>query len=177
MFDMDKCRRLLIEFIRKNPMGIAITLAQYFLDRDVAYELVPHPHTETALASAAASGLPADSVVKSVVLKGADGFMLALLPASRHIQFDELRQVLGSRVDIASEEQVETLFPDCEPGSVPALGAAYGLNVIVDDSLKGQSDIYLEGGDHANLVHLSGASFQKLMKDARHGQFTDARNA
>ena len=70
---------------------------------------MPHPHTETALASASASGLPADSVVKAVVLKGADGFMLALLPASRHIQFDKLRQLLGDDVDIAGEEQVETL--------------------------------------------------------------------
>ena len=49
---------------------------------------MPHPHTKTALANASASGLPADSIVKAVVLKGADGFMLALLPASRHIQFD-----------------------------------------------------------------------------------------
>jgi Ala-tRNA(Pro) deacylase len=153
-------------------MGIAITLAQYLLDRDVAYELVPHPHTETALASAATSGLPADSVVKAVVLKGGDGFMLALLPASSHIQFEELRRLLGNNVDLASEEQVETLFPDCEPGSVPALGAAYGLDVVVDDSLAEQPDLYLEGGDHAHLVHISRTSFQKLMQNARHGRFT-----
>jgi Ala-tRNA(Pro) deacylase len=157
-------------------MGIAITLAQYLLDSDVPYELVPHPHTESALGSARASRLPPERVVKAVVVKGTDGFMLALVPASRHIQFDKLRLLLGDEVNIAGEEQVETLFVDCEPGSVPALGAAYGLDVIVDDSLKDQSDVYVEGGDHANLVHLSGASFQKLMKDARHGQFTDARS-
>jgi Ala-tRNA(Pro) deacylase len=160
------------ELVRKKPMGIAITLAQYLVDRDVAYELVPHPHTETALASAAASGLPADSVVKAVVLKGANGFMLALLPASRHIEFDDLRRALGTGVDIAGEEQVETLFPDCEPGSIPALGAAYGLGVVVDDSLARQQDLYLEGGDHAHLVHISGTDFRKLMEGAHHGRFT-----
>jgi Ala-tRNA(Pro) deacylase len=158
-------------------MGIAITLAQYLLDRDVPYELVPHPHTETARASAAASGLPPERVVKAVVLKGADGFMLALLPASRRIQFDKLRRLLGEEVNIAGEEQVETLFVDCEPGSVPALGEAYGLGVIMDDSLTGQSVVYVEGGDHANLVRMSGTGFQKLMKGARHGRFTDARDA
>ena len=79
---------------------------------------------------------------------------------------------LASDVDIAGEEQVETLFLDCEPGSVPALGAAYGLNVVVDDSLAQQPDVYFEGGDHANLVLISGTSFQKLMVDARHGRFT-----
>jgi Ala-tRNA(Pro) deacylase len=158
-------------------MGIALTLAQYLLDHDVAYELVPHPHTETALATAEVSGVPADKVVKAVVLKGAAGFMLALLPASRRIRFDTLGQLLGNDVDIVSEEQVETLFVDCEPGSVPALGAAYGLNVVVDDSLAQLPDVYLEGGDHAHLVHISGTNFQKLTQDARHGRFTDALKA
>jgi Ala-tRNA(Pro) deacylase len=157
---------------RRQDVGIAVTLAQYLLDRNVAYELVPHPHTETASGSANASGVPADSVVKAVVIKGGDGFMLALLPASRHIQFKELQGLLGDDVDIANEEQVETLFLDCEPGSVPALGAAYGLNVVVDDSLAQQSDIYFESGDHTNLVHIGGTSFRKLMTDARHGRFT-----
>jgi Ala-tRNA(Pro) deacylase len=152
-------------------MGIAITLAQYLIDRDIAYELVPHPHTETAAASAAASGVAADSLVKAVVLRGGDGFLLALLPASCHIHFGKLRQVLGNDVDIANEEQVETLFLDCEPGSVPALGAAYGLNVIMDDSLAQRPDVYFESGDHTTLVHISGTSFQNLMTDARHGRF------
>ena len=158
-------------------MGIAITVAEYLLGRHVAYELVPHPHADTAIGSASASGLPADSVVKAVVLKGSDGFMLALLPASRHIQFDKLRRLLADNVDIAGEEQVETLFLDCEPGSVPALGAAYGLEVVVDDSLAQEADLYVEGGDHANLVHISGKNFQRLMKNARHGRFTDALEA
>jgi Ala-tRNA(Pro) deacylase len=149
-------------------MGMAVTLAQYLLDRGVAYELVPHPHREAL----AADRLPADSLVEAVVLRGGDGFMLALLPASRHIQFDALRRLLGRDVDIAGEEQVETLFLDCEPGSVPALGAAYGLDIVVDDSLAQQPDLYLAGGDHAHLIRISGSSFQELTKDARHGQFT-----
>jgi Ala-tRNA(Pro) deacylase len=160
----------LVEFSRIEFMGIAVT--QYLLDHGIEYDLVPHPHTETALASATTSGLPADRVVKAVVVKGSDGFKLALLPASRHIKFEDLRHVLGTDVDIASGEQIETLFVDCEPGSVPALGAAYGLGAVVDDSLAGQPELYLEGGDHAHLVRITGTSFQKLMDGARHGRFT-----
>jgi Ala-tRNA(Pro) deacylase len=152
-------------------MSIAATLAQYLLDHNVAFDLVPHPHTETAAGTAAASGVPADRVVKAVVLKGDDGFMLALVPASCHIRFDQLQNVLRKDVDMANEEQVETLFLDCEPGSVPALGAAYGLNVVVDDSLAQEPEVYFESGDHTNLVHISGKKFQELMTDARHGRF------
>jgi Ala-tRNA(Pro) deacylase len=153
-------------------MGLALALAQYLLDHGVAYDLVPHPHSETARATTA-NGAPADKVVKAVVLKADRGFLLALLPASRRINFAELRLLLGADVDVAGEEQVEPLFVDCEPGTVPALGAPYGLDVVVDDSLDRQSDLYLEGGDTNHLVHISGASFRKLMQHARHGRFTD----
>jgi Ala-tRNA(Pro) deacylase len=155
-------------------MGIPVTVAEYLLDHQIAYDLVLHPHTETARASAVASGISADSVVKAVVVKGSDGFKLAVLPASRHIKFERLRQMLGDEVNLAGEEQAETLFVDCEPGSVPAFGAAYGLDVVVDDSLAKQPDLYVEGGDHANLIHLSSSNFQTLMQGARHGHFTDA---
>jgi Ala-tRNA(Pro) deacylase len=123
------------------------------------------------LQSADANRIPPDRIAKAVVLKGGDGLMLAVLPASRQIQFGELRRQLGQHVDIANEEQIETLFLDCESGAVPALGAAYGLKVIVDDSLAHQSEIYIEGGDHSSLVHLSGPTFRELMSDARHAGF------
>ena len=149
-------------------MGITTTLALYLADQGVAYDLVPHPRGAPAVAPAVA----ADSVAQAVVLRGGDGFMLAVAPASRRIQFEDLRHLVGSEVDMAGAEQVETLFLDCEWDAVPALGAAYGLKVVVDDSLTQQSEIYIEGGDHASLVHISGRNFQKLLANARHGRFS-----
>jgi Ala-tRNA(Pro) deacylase len=110
-------------------------------------------------------------LAKAVVLKGEEGYLLAVLPASCHIQFSDLKRQLGTGVEMASEDQVEALFRDCERGAVPALGAAYGLKVIVDESLATEPEIYLEGGDHASLVHLSGATFTKLLADARYVHF------
>jgi Ala-tRNA(Pro) deacylase len=134
---------------------------------------VLYPHTERASASAEASHVPANRVAKAVVLKSDDRFMVAVLPASRYIHFGELRQLLGGHVRMAHEEEFERLFRDCEPGAVPALGSAYGLNVLVDDSLGTESDVYVEGGDHASLIRVSGLAFQRLLADARHGQFTE----
>ena len=116
-------------------MGVAAKLAQYLSDRGVAYDVVEHPHTEAASASAEASHLPSGRLAKAVVLTGAGEFLLAVLPASRHIKFGQLRELLGRDVDMANEKQIGALFFDCEPGAAPALGAAYGLSVVVDDSL------------------------------------------
>ncbi|HWW46985.1 MAG TPA: YbaK/EbsC family protein [Xanthobacteraceae bacterium] len=154
-------------------MGVAATLAQYLADRGVAYDVIKHPHTETAWASAEAGHLPADRLAKAVVLKEDEGFLLAVLAASRHIKLGELRDFLGSDVDLANERQIATIFRDCERGAVPPLGAAYGLKVVVDDSLTNAPEIYLEAGDHASLVHMSGASFRELLAEARHGWFTE----
>jgi len=148
-------------------MGIAATLAQYLLDQDIAYELVPYPGSRP----------PARNIVESVVIRNDKGFMVVLAPASRHIAFEKLRQLLGSNVDIANEEQVEELFVDCEPGCVPALGSAYGLPLVIDDSLAAAGEVYLQGGDHAHLVRLSAANFLKATQHARRGQFTDAQAA
>jgi Ala-tRNA(Pro) deacylase len=153
-------------------MGIAITLAQYLTERGVPYDVIEHARTETASQSAAASHVPPDRIAKAVVLEGGAGFMLAVLPASRHIQFEELCKELGRHVDIAKEEQIETLFIDCEAGAVPALGDAYGLKVIVDDSLASQPEMYIEGGDHSSMVHISAAAFGDLFADAQHARFT-----
>jgi Ala-tRNA(Pro) deacylase len=155
-------------------MSIATRIAGYLIDRHVPYDVMRHPHALTALSSAAASHVPAARLAKAVVVKGGegDGVMLAVLPASGHIEFRKLRTLVGGDVKMAEEADFEPLFADCEPGAVPPLGGVYGLKVIVDDSLAKEPDIYFEGGDHDSLVHVSGTSFQKLMAHAQHGCFT-----
>ena len=54
--------------------------------------------------------------------------------------------------------------------SIPETAHNDGADAII---MAEQPDLYVEGGDHANLVHISGRSFQQLMRDARHGLFTD----
>jgi Ala-tRNA(Pro) deacylase len=152
-------------------MSIAVTLARYLAEQNVPYDVMQHSHTITALETAQASHVPIDRLAKAVVLKGEDGYMLAVIPASCHIQFGDLRRQLGTDVAMATEDQIEALFRDCEPGAVPALGAAYGLKVIVDEGLAKEPEIYLEGGDHASLIHLSGAAFTKLLVEARQAHF------
>jgi len=64
------------------------------------------------------------------------------------------------------------LFRDCVLGAVPPVGPCYGLDVIVDDSIQEQPDVYLEGGDHVTLVHMSSAQFARLTAGAPHGRFS-----
>ena len=73
---------------------------------------------------------------------------------------------------MATEEEIERLFPDCAVGAVPPVAAAYGLKAIVDESMTEVPDIYFEGGDHTTLVHMSGPAFDRLMAEAPRAHFS-----
>ena len=63
-------------------------------------------------------------------------------------------------------------FGDCVHGAVPPIGECYGLDLIVDDSIDLQPDVYLEGGDHETLIHMDQAQFAALTADALHARFS-----
>lgn len=150
-------------------MGIAITLQEYLSDRRIDYEVITHERTGSSLQTARASHVPSDCIAKGVVLTREGGYVMAVLPASCKVQLRAIEQLLACPVRLATEEEVNSLFPDCEAGAVPAIGAAYALDCVVDDTLEQQAEIYLEGGDHRSLIHLPRLQFSNLMKDAPHG--------
>ena len=156
-------------------MTIAPTLQRYLANQNIAYDLVPHQPTMSSLRTAEACHIAGDSLAKAVVLRDSNGYWLAVLPASRQVQLTSLRADLGEDVNLASEQEIEQVFRDCDRGAIPPVGACYGLDVIVDDSIGRQADVYFEGGDHATLVHMSQGEFARLNPTARHGSFAGSQ--
>jgi Ala-tRNA(Pro) deacylase len=131
--------------------------------------VITHGRTGSSLQTAQASHVPGDCLAKGVILTREGGYLLAVVPASSMVRLDAIEQMLHCPVGIASEDEVSGLFPDCEAGAVPPIGAAYAVETIIDDNLVRQCDLYMEGGDHRSLIHLLGLEFHKLMKDVPHG--------
>ena len=153
-------------------MGISLTVQKYIEGQGATYEVATHERTTRSSDTAKVGSIPANSLAKSVLIKCQDGFLLAILPACRHVRLEALSDYLNERVSLASEADAARIFADCAVGSLPPLPAAYGLTAVVDDSLEGCDDIYLEGGDHSSLVHLSGASFRGLLGGAPHAHIS-----
>lgn len=149
-------------------MAISPTLQKYLAGHDIAYELVPHTHTATSLNTAKAAHIPGYNMAKSVILEDDDGYLMAVIPATEHVKIRELNQTLNRNMGLATEMELQRLFQDCEIGAIPPVGSAYGMETVVDESLMTCNDVYFEGGDHEELVHLKGASFRKLMQTSMH---------
>jgi Ala-tRNA(Pro) deacylase len=111
-------------------------------------------------------------VAKSVILDDHHGrYLMAVLPASRHL---DLSKVRGSgEWQITRESNLAHLFNDCERGAVPALGESYGLDMVIDPLLTRQKDIYLEAGNHNNLLHMSVPQYLKMVPHAQVVEVSD----
>ena len=152
-------------------MAIAVTLREYLDTRAINYDVLKHQPTHTASHTAETSHVPGDRLAKAVVLKGAAGFLVAVVPASYYVRLDEVSELLERTLDFATEDEFQPLFADCERGAIPALASAYGLETVIDERMDQPQDIYLEAGDHQSLIHLSQQEFRELTWDAFHGRF------
>jgi Ala-tRNA(Pro) deacylase len=152
-------------------MSISNTLREYLENQGTQYDLVRHPRTFTSMETAAAAHVAGDKLAKSVVLEAKDEYVMAVIPSTHHLRLETLRARFFHPFDLVTEKDIPRLFEDCELGSIPALGQAYGMKVAVDEALLDLDEIYFESGDHTQLVHMSGQDFRALMAQAQRGHF------
>lgn len=153
-------------------MAMASTLRAYLEERGIHYDLVSHPLTADSMSTAALAHVPGDQLAKSVVLEDERGYLMVVLPSTHRVRLGTLHKSLHRPLGLATERELARLFADCKTGAVPAVGQAYGLETMVEDSFGDCPDVYFEAGDHAALVHLSGREFGRLMEGLPHGQFS-----
>jgi Ala-tRNA(Pro) deacylase len=108
-------------------MSIAPTLQRYLTAENIQYDLVLHDPTMSSARTAELCWISGDRLAKAIVLRRNAGYMLAVLPASHHLRFSDLRDQLGDNVEMAEESEIDPLFPDCAHGAVPPLGHCYAL--------------------------------------------------
>ena len=147
-------------------MTIAASVRRYLADEGVEYDTITHSRTRDSSHSAQAAHVPGDQLAKCVMLSDDNGYLMAVIPASHRLDLSAVRHELHRDLGLATERELMELFKDCEPGAVPPLGCAYGIEMVLDQSFGDMPDAYFEGGDHESLVHVSGSDFLKLMANA-----------
>ena len=147
------------------------TRVQWYLDfHRIAYDVVRHEPSSTSLEAGRKAHVPPGKVAKCVLLEDERGYVLAVLPAACHLHFGAIEDVLRRRLELASEAELGEVFRDCALGAVPPVGDAYNLPMLVDESLLRMPDVYFEGGDHEELVHVRAEAFRELVRRAQRGR-------
>src|SRR5579883_3478834 len=141
-------------------------LTEYLAAEGVAFEVSHHPPRYTA------------QEVAQVVMLVADGrLVMVVVPATRRVSLALVRDALGvSHVRLAQEEEFAHVFSDCEVGAMPPFGNLYGVPVYVDAALAQDPVIFFKAGTHEDVVSLSYAEFERLVRP-RVGVFASEREA
>jgi Ala-tRNA(Pro) deacylase len=150
-------------------MTIAASVQDCLAREGVQYDMIAHERTRDSNHSAQAAHIPGNRLAKCVMLEDDTGYLMAVVPATHKVDLGAVHRQIGRELGLASDRELVELFKDCEPGALPPLGLAYGIDTILDESLVDAPDIYFEAGDHRALVHMSGSDFLKLMAKARRG--------
>ena len=145
-------------------MSISNRLKEYLDQEHVHYEILPHPEAYRATMVAETLRTSTKELAKVVVVKVDNRFVMTVLPASWNVDFHRLREAfMTHRLRLATEDEIKTLFPDCEVGAMPPFGNLYGLHVYVDQSLTEDEEIIFQAGTHSDAIRMRYWDFAALV--------------
>jgi Ala-tRNA(Pro) deacylase len=137
-----------------------------FLDsHKIKYTTMTHSTAYTAQEIASLAHVRGDEFAKTVIVKIDGELVMAVLPASYHVDLALLKAAAnGKKIALASEAEFRNRFPECEVGAMPPLGQLYKMPVFVDESLTRDKEIAFNAGTHHELIRLSYDDFAKLVQ-------------
>ena len=155
-------------------MTIAATVKSYIEGKNVNYEVIPHPASGSSHETAEAAHVDEGHIAKGVILEDDAGTVMVVIPGDAWVSLSAIRKELDREMVLAEEKDAAGYFPDCDPGAIPPLGPAYGLETLMDEALTSLAYVYLESGDHLSLIKIHGEALPKLLSGVRHGHFCEA---
>jgi Ala-tRNA(Pro) deacylase len=139
-------------------------LTEFLESQHVEYVNIKHEPAYTAQEIAALAHVPGKEMAKTVMVKIDGDLAMAVLPAHRKLNLEDLRLASGvNDVQFAREEDFRDRFPDCEPGAMPPFGNLYGMDVYMDDTLLEDEMIAFNSGTHTELTRMAFKDFEKLV--------------
>jgi Ala-tRNA(Pro) deacylase len=149
-------------------------------NRGIAFQETRHRGACTAQEVAEREHVSGHRVAKVVVVMADATPVELVLPATRKVDLDRIRALLkATDARLATEDEMERFFSDCEVGAVPPLRHWKDVPVIMDNSLRLQGEILFQAGTHTdairlnfqdwyNLVHPQTAAFSQPLQTVRH---------
>jgi len=136
-----------------------------FLDgKGIKYVSIKHSLAYTAQEVAASANIHAKELAKTVIVKLDGKLAMAVLPATKKVDFDLLQKASGARqAVITSENEFKDAFPECDIGAMPPFGNLYEIDVFVDESLSEDEEIAFNAGTHTELIKVAYKDFKKLV--------------
>jgi Ala-tRNA(Pro) deacylase len=126
----------------------------------VPYSIVPHRPAFSAQEGAAAAHVPGRDWAKVVVCFINGQPVEAVVAAPSIVNLDRLLDLAGgTSIRLAQQDELQRLYPGCDPGAMPPFGSMYGQPVFVDVALASEPEIVFNAGTHSEAIAMRWADF------------------
>ena len=142
-------------------MSILDSLKEFLDGHGVEYIVSTHRPTFTATDAAGVEHVSPREHAKTVVVMADDRAVLAVLRASDKL---DVHKLPVRRARLASEKEMNHLFPGCELGAMPPFGNLFGFPVYVERGLVGDEWINFLAGNHTQSVRIRYVDFERLVE-------------
>jgi len=141
-------------------------IVKEFLDQNnIKYVSIKHSKAYTAQEIAASAHIDGKKIAKTVVLKVDGKLVFAVLPATYKVDFDLIKEALGSdEIRLANEQEFKDKCPGCEVGAMPPMGNLFSIDTYVAASLVEDEEIAFNAGNHTELIRMSFTDFENLVQ-------------
>src|SRR5207247_10520261 len=140
-------------------------LKEYLDSQKIKYVTSSHSHAYTAMEVEQSTHIPGRELAKTVMIKLDGRVAMAVLPSTRKVDLNLLRESVGAEeAMLATEAEFRSLFPDCETGAMPPFGNLYGMEVYVSPNLAEDDQIAFNAGSHTEVMRLAYQDFDRLVK-------------
>ena len=140
-------------------------LKEYLNANKVKYVTISHSPAYTAREVAASTLVPRAEFAKTVLVNIDGKMAMAVIPASRRLDLEQLGLLVNAKkVVLASEQEFQGRFPDCEVGAMPPFGNLYDMEVYVATNLTLDDEIVFNAGSHIQVIQLAYEDYAKLVQ-------------
>jgi Ala-tRNA(Pro) deacylase len=144
---------------------LAKSLKRYLDEHNIKYVTIQHSPAFTAQEVAQSAHIPGGGLAKTVMVIIDGALAMAVLPANRRVQVQELRGLTGcDNVRLAHEDEFEQFFPDCEAGAMPPFGNLYDMPVYISPELAAEPEIVFNAGTHTELIRMAWSDYEFLVQ-------------
>ncbi len=142
-----------------------MNIQDFLREHDISFEVIRHRPTYDAQRMAQAVHVSGTEVAKTVLLRANSGYLylVAVLPATKHVDLDKVQLVMGgSKLELATEQEISQHCPDCEVGALPPFGSQYGMKTLIEGTLFEDPEIVFEGNSHDEAIRMNLDDYRRL---------------
>ncbi|MDI9246107.1 HDOD domain-containing protein [Marinobacter sp. CHS3-4] len=150
-------------------MPIAPRLERFLSRKGIAFREMAIEPAQNFEAAVTTSGRPQADFLRASLLIDINGPLMVVHGFNTSIDLDLVHGVTGRRLQFLTAHQAARLFPDCDPGFIPPVGAPFDVPVLVDNDVYSYSRAVMACGADDLMIELDRTSLNRALAEAGSG--------